>query len=190
MWEHCHVHHFTRKCFSIDLDTLVLKCLSQLLYNASKSSFLVTSHLHDGKEDRDDDWWKMALLKGKSEKQKVKSYLMESEKWKVTLWKQPSPSQTSPRAPPTSLCLTPRWCQRGKPDCNYDQALLGMWVELICVLSTLHFNSLFYFNISILSFISTHQFLYFNIFILYFILTFQFCTLLWHINDSLLFFKI
>ena len=56
VWEHCHLHHFTRKCFSIDLDTLVLKCLSQLLYNASKSSFLVTSHLRDGKEDRDDDW--------------------------------------------------------------------------------------------------------------------------------------
>ena len=147
-------------------------------------------HVAPAEEDRHDDWWKMALWKGKSEKQKVKSYLMESEEWKVTLWKQPSPSQTSPRAPPTSPCLTPRWCQRGKPDCNYDQALLGMWVELICVLSTLHFNSLFYFNISILSFISTHQFLYFNIFILYFILTFQFCTLLWHINDSLLFFKI
>ena len=189
MWEHCHLHHFTRKCFSIDLDTLVLKCLSQLLYNASKSSFLVTSHLRDGKEDRDDDWWKVALWKGKSEKQKVKSYLMESEKWKVTLWKQPSLSQTSPQAPPTSPCLTPRWCQRGKPDCNYDHAL-GMWVELICVLSTLHFNYLFYFNISILYFISTHQFLYLNIFILYFILTFQFCTLLQHINDSLLFFKI
>ena len=111
-------------------------------------------------------WWlvKNGLMKREKWKAKSENLPYESEKWKVTLWKQPSPSQTSPRAPPTSPCLTPRWCQRGKPDCNYDHAL-GMWVELICVLSTLHFNSLFYFNISILSFISTHQFLYFNIFI-------------------------